>query len=159
MILILGVCITCLVLLGVGILGVLGKKRYDMPAWACVLITCSSCFLGIFLMILAASWGDSYSCNLGLLAHHEVVMTEYADTITVYEDVITVDIAAMTDFRYKELGSLLKDLRNKTAWYNSRIVIKEAKKANPVLNWMVFAPPEECKIIKLKNLLHRPQEK
>ena len=116
-------------------------------------------FMGIFwvpifgFVLVLMSIGFSYDANLELRTHYETVIIEYADAVTYYKDKVVVDCSAITDFRYKEMGEFVRDLRDKTVWHNQTIIKKRMKKRSPFFNWLVLAPPEDVKMIRFKDVV------
>ena len=94
----------------------------------------------------------SYGSNLGLRAYQQAVIGEYADVVTYYGDVIEVDTGMITDFRYKEMGEFVRDLRNKTVRYNRTLILKREMKRNPLFSWLIVGPDPGMKFIRFRNV-------
>jgi hypothetical protein len=85
------------------------------------------------LVIGLIVYAESYSESIELQAHRAVVITEFGDAVGYYEDRIVVDAQSLTDTRYAQLASLIRDLRDKTVRYNRIRVEKALWRAN----WLV----------------------
>jgi len=107
--------------------------------------------LGIVIGCVIASY-DSYA---NTRAFYDGVSEQYRECITMYEDkaVINIKDASLTDFKYqgyqKNIAEMVKDLRDKIAWYNETILKKRIYEKNPLINLFIIAPDKDMRLLKM----------
>lgn len=111
-----------------------------------------NCATALCLIVVVAT---SYSTYLNTRTFYSATVEQYATSVEMYEDKAVIDIgsAAWTDFKYKgyqeNVAGFIKDLRGEIVAYNTMIISKRVMDANPLFNWLVIAPDDDMKIIKM----------
>jgi hypothetical protein len=121
----------------------------------------ASIIVGIFLTF---AWSISYSSYLSDRSFYDATMEQYSSGIVIYNDYAEIDIAdtAWTDFKYKgyqeNMAGFVKDLRGSIIRYNRSIIKKRVMDKNLLFSWMVVAPDDDMKIIKMKTVMKEAEE-
>lgn len=112
-----------------------------------------NCLLAAILLFVVYM---SYTSYLSARSFYSATVEQYATAVEMYEDkaVIDIEAAAWTDFKYQgyqaNIADFIVTLRDKITNYNEAIIQKRVMDANPLLNWLVIAPDDDMKIIKMK---------
>ena len=113
----------------------------------------------IFCIIVAIVCGSSYDTYLNDRSFYSATKEQYHSAIKVYADYAVIDMgkAAFTDLKYQgyqeNIGSFIKNLRNRIIKYNTSIVEKRIIGKNPIFSWFIIEPDEDMVIIKMKSEL------
>lgn len=110
----------------------------------------------LFLVPVVAPLINSYGSYIDMKQTYEATISQYRNSIKMYEDkaVIHVSKKTFTDFKYKgyqeEVSSLIKDLRNKVEEYNELYIGKKEMGSNIFISWYIIGPDDNMKLIKLR---------
>jgi archaellum component FlaF (FlaF/FlaG flagellin family) len=110
----------------------------------------------IMCIIFGIVWGTSYSTYLDMRASYDTVVTQYRDSVTMYENkaILNVKQASFTDFKYEgyqsNISDFIKSLRKQVVIYNRTFIKKRAMKKNIILNWCIVGADNDMKLIGLK---------
>lgn len=102
----------------------------------------------ICIFISAVTLGFSYRHYLDDRAAYDSVISQYKQSITLYDDKVIIDMDhAITDLRYtgnaEQVSTLVQQLREQITKYNASIIIKRKLKANFVFSMLVVGPDKE----------------
>lgn len=112
--------------------------------------------LATLLVVCAFVWSTSYYNYVNARTFYDATREQYIGAMEMYNDyaVIDIDDAAWTDFKYEgyqeNMADFIKDLRHRVVRYNETIVSKRIMKESPFLSWMIFAPDEDMKILRMR---------
>ncbi len=101
----------------------------------------------------------SYKTYLDTRTFYSATLEQYASAVEIYEDKAVIDIgsAALTDLKYQgyqnNVSKFILSLREGIIYYNRTIISKRVMKKNPVFSWLIVAPDDDMKIIKMKTAL------
>ena len=99
---------------------------------------------------------DSYKSYIDMSQTYEATVSQYRSSVKMYEDkaVLELDESSFTDFKYegyqKQMGSMVKELRNKVTDYNELYIGKKKMSKNFWLGAYIVEPDEDMKLIRLK---------
>ena len=100
--------------------------------------------------------GTSYSTYLDTRAFWDVTNEQYTEAIEIYADraVLKINENTFTDFKYQgyqeNIAEFIKDLRHKVVDYNKTIIEKRIMEKSLVFNWLIIAPDDDMRIIKMR---------
>jgi hypothetical protein len=111
----------------------------------------------IFLaIILAIPWSISYNTYVGSRAFYDITREQYSSAIVIYQDAAVIDMgeAAFTDLKYQgyqnNVAKFIENMRFNIVRYNSTVKKKRIMKGNPFFSWLIVAPDEDMKLIRMK---------
>ncbi len=102
---------------------------------------------------------SSYNTYLRARTFYSATVEQYASAVEIYGDKAVIDIkaAAWTDLKYQgyqtNIATFIKNLRGEIINYNTLIIGKRIMKASSIFNWLIVAPDDDMKIIKMKAAL------
>jgi len=97
----------------------------------------------------------SYTEYVKLRATYDATIEQYASAVEIYQGKAVIDIesAAWTDLKYqgyqKNMGEIIKSLRNKLITYNNNLIQKRIYKKSPFFNWWVVGADPDMKIMSM----------
>ena len=106
----------------------------------------------IVLVVIATSY-DSY---VATRVFYDATREQYAEAVKVYQDHAVIDMGAatFTDMKYQgyqqQVGELIMDLRKQIVRYNTEITSKRIMDKSWFYSWLIIAPDDDMKIIKMK---------
>jgi hypothetical protein len=125
----------------------------------------AGCLTAIIIgFLLSFVWTVSYSSYLSDRSFYDATIEQYSSGIVIYNDYAEIDIAdaAWTDFKYsgyqENMAGFVKDLRSSIIRYNKDIIEKRIMDKNPLFSWMVIAPDDDMKVIKMKTVMKKAEE-
>lgn len=110
-------------------------------------------FFSVPLMIIS---GVSYSNYIEMKSIYEGVVSQYKDSIDMYENKAVVYISgdSFTDFKYKgyqeNIANLIKDLRQQITTYNKVFIKKNILADNIIWGTLIFEPDKDMKLLHIK---------
>ena len=108
--------------------------------------------LGCFIIVPLAT---SYCEYLNIKADYYGVVTQYKDSIEIYEDkaIINVDKISFTDLKYhgyqQEMATFIRDLRHKVTTYNSIFIKKMDLHNNLLFSWIIVPPDSGMRLLQM----------
>lgn len=110
----------------------------------------------IFSIPLMIISGVSYSNYIEMKSVYEGVVSQYRDSIDIYENKAVVHISgnSFTDFKYKgyqeNIADLIKDLRQQITTYNKVFIKKNILADNIIWGTLIFEPDKDMKLLQIK---------
>ena len=120
--------------------------------------------IGTGVMVLLCSivclciWGCSYGSYVDNRTFFDATREQYANAVQMYRDYALLDLKgaaaiAFTDLKYQgyqeNMAKFINDLKRQVVNYNEAIVSKRVMKRNFIFKWMIIAPDNDMKIIKM----------
>jgi len=112
----------------------------------------NSITVSIMLILITVS----YFSYVDARTFYDATLEQYSTAIEMYGDKALLDVesAAWTDLKYQgyqeNISELIIHLRRKIVNYNETIISKRIMDANPFFSWLIVAPNDNMKIIKMK---------
>jgi len=104
-------------------------------------------------LLIAVTWGFSYSSYLDL-RKYQYTVEQYKSSIILYKNTVVLDSDdALTDMKYNKntdaLREMINSLKYKIVNYNNILIGKRIMKENIFFNWLIVAPDKDMKPVKL----------
>jgi len=114
-----------------------------IAAWNAIIVVAVGCFIM-----------TSYTSYVNARTFYDATLEQYESAITIYEGKAELHVErAFTDLKYQgyqeSMTKFITDLREKVVEYNKNIISKRIMKKNPFFSWLIVAPDDYMKVVRL----------